>query len=393
MLYKADVAEVLAAESRRGTSRRWIRIVLTAIAVVVIAAVAAAGGMAWRNAVTPAYVTDPVTRSDITVTLTASGTIEPTRSIPVSSLVSGTIVSVEVDYNDPVTRGQVLARLDPADLEAAHRRAVASAAVASANSDAAHAGVEDARAALRRAEGLDKNRNISSRDLELAGTNLTRAKANLAATEAQVRAAEADVEATTGNLARARIVSPIDGLVLDMNAEIGLTVSPAALASPLFTIASDLSKLELKVDVDEADVTQLAVGDRATFTAEAAPDRLLFGTVRQIHSGPKIRDGVTTYVAVIAVANSDLLLKPGMTTTADIAIDEARDVLTVPNSALRFLLPGEPPPMGPSRVYVLRDGAPQQVPVVTGLSNGQRTEIVEGSLEPDDLVITALAGR
>src|SRR5690606_25598149 len=138
------------------------------------------------------YLTDPVTRGDITVTLTASGTIEPTRSIPLSSLVSGTIVSVEVDYNDPVARNQVLARLDPADLEASRRRAVAAADVASANSDAARAGVDDARAALRRAEELDKNRNISSRDLELAGTALARAEAALAASQAQVRAAEAD---------------------------------------------------------------------------------------------------------------------------------------------------------------------------------------------------------
>ena len=392
MLQKADVAQVLAAEMQRGRSRSVLRVVAM-LALVILAGVAAFWGWsAWRSATTVTYVTDPVTRGDITVLLVATGRLEPTRSVPVSSLVSGTIVSVDVDYNAVVTKGQPLAHLDPADLEAAHRRALAAADVATANRDAARAGVQDARAALRRAEELDKSRNISSRDLEMAATAFSRAEANLAAAEAQLRAARADADVATGNLEKASILAPIDGIILDMNVEVGQTVSPAALTSPLFTIASDLGKLELEVDVDEADVPQVAQGDRATFTVEAAPDRLLNGTIRQIHSGPQITDGVTSYVAILAVDNPGMLLKPGMTATASVITDEVRDVLTVPNGALRFRPPGAPPPVGPSRVYVLRDGQPQMVEVIVGISNGQRTEIEQGALVEGDLVITGLGG-
>jgi HlyD family secretion protein len=392
MLQKADVAEVLAAEGRSGQVRRRVRIAVIVLVLVVAGATAFWLWSAWRGAITVAYATDPASRGDITVTLSATGVLGPVRSAPVSSLVNGTVTAIDVDYNDPVTLGQTLARLDPTDLQAAWKRAVAGAGAASANRDAASIGVDDALAALRRAEQLDETNNISTRDLELAAAALARARTGLASAEAQLQASQADLEAATTNLARASIVSPIDGLVLDMDVDIGQTVGPALL-SPLFTIASNLDRLELAVSVDEADVTQVSVGDVATFTVEAARDRLIRGTIEEVHSGPKVQDGITSYVAVIAVRNSDLLLKPGMTATAEIVTEEARDVLTVADSALRFLPPGAPPPEGPSRVYVLRDGEPQMVAVVIGISNGQRTEITAGDLEAGDPVIIGIAGR
>jgi HlyD family secretion protein len=161
----------------------------------------------------------------------------------------------------------------------------------------------------------------------------------------------------------------------------------------MFTIASDLGVLDLEVDIDEADVSHVAVGDPVTFTVEAAPDRMLDGSIRQVHSGPKITDGVTTYVAVIAVDNADLMLKPGMTATANIITDEATGVLTIANSALRFVPAGEAPPADQPHVYVLREGLPQLVPVTTGISDGQRTEITGGGIAAGDLVITATGGR
>lgn len=391
MLQKADVAEVLAAEARRGQSRRAVRIVITAVVVVLCLAGLIWAWFAWRAVSVPSYVTDPVTRGDIVVTLVETGSLEATQSIPVASLVNGTVASIEVDFNDTVTKGQVLARLAPEDLAVGQRRAEAAVEAAAANRDAAKATVADAQSALRRAEELDKSNLISPRDLELAESQYLRAQAGLAAADAQLHAARVDLDSAKANLAKADIVAPIDGIVLDMDVVAGQQVGPALLA-PLFTIASDLAKLDLEVGVDEADVPLVAVGDRVTFTVEATPDHELHGSVRQVRSGPKISEGVTSYVAVIAVDNADLVLKPGMTATASIITDEAKDVLSVANPALRFVpsdvegddteVPG---------VYVLKDGVPTRIPVETGISDGQRTQLLSGP-EAGELVITGIGG-
>ena len=391
MLQKADVAEVLAAEARRGQSRRAVRIVITAVVVVLCLAGLIWAWFAWRAVSVPSYVTDPVTRGDIVVTLVETGSLEATQSIPVASLVNGTVASIEVDFNDTVAKGQVLARLAPEDLAVGQRRAEAAVEAAAANRGAARTTVADAQSALRRAEELDKTNLISPRDLELAESQYLRAQAGLAAAEAQLHAAQVDLDGAKANLAKADIVAPIDGIVLDMDVVAGQQVGPALLA-PLFTIASDLAKLDLEVGVDQADVPLVAVGDRVTFTVEATPDHELHGSVRQVRSGPKINEGVTSYVAVIAVDNADLVLKPGMTATASIITDEAKDVLSVANPALRFV------PSGAARdgeevpaVYVLKDGVPTLIPVTTGITDGQRTQLLSGP-EAGELVITGIGG-
>ena len=391
MLQKADVAEVLAAEARRGHSRRAVRLVVTVAVVVLLMAGLLWAWFAWRAASVPTYATDPVTRGDIVVTLVATGSLETTQSVPVASLVTGTVASVEVDFNDEVTKGHVLARLAPEDLAVGQRRAEAAVEAATANREAAKATVADAQSALRRAEELDKTNLISPRDLELAESQYLRAQAGLAAAEAQLHAAQVDLDSAKANLGKADIVAPIDGIVLDMDVVAGQQVGPALLA-PLFTIASDLAKLDLEVDVDEADVPLVAVGDRATFTVEATPDRELHGSVRQVRSGPKIREGVTSYVAVIAVDNADLALKPGMTATASIITDEAKDVLCVANPALRFVPPNaDENSSNVPGVYVLKDGVPTRIPVETGISDGQRTQLLSGPAA-GEVVITGIGG-
>jgi HlyD family secretion protein len=238
---------------------------------------------------------------------------------------------------------------------------------------------------------LDKSNLISPRDLELAESQYLRAQAGLAAADAQLHAAPVDLDSAKANLAQRDIVSPIDGIVLDMDVVARQQVGPALLA-PLFTIASDLARLDLEVGVDEADVPLVAVGDRVTFTVEATPDHELHGSVRQVRSGPKISEGVTSYVAVIAVDNADLVLKPGMTATASIITDEAKDVLSVANPALRFVPSDvEGDDAGVPGVYVLKDGVPTRIPVETGISDGQRTQLLSGP-EAGELVITGIGG-
>lgn len=398
MLQRADVAEVLKAEGKRGQRSRLVRVIVGVIVVVLLVGGAVALWPMLGGGASTRYATAPVTRDDIVVRLSATGTLEPTQQVAVSSLVTGTIVSVDVDYNQPVTKGQVLARLDfrPFDLQL--RRSMAMVDAQAASRDVATTGVSDAAAALRRVGELAVAEVVSTEQVELATTALQRAKANLAAAEAQLKAAEADLASARDDYDKANIVAPIDGIMLDVNAEAGQTINGASLTASLFTIASDIRRLELEVDVDEADVAQVKVGNAAVFTVEATPDEPLAGVVRQVRTGPTISDGITSYKAVIAVDNGDLRLRPGMTATADISTAEANDVLTVPNGALRF----EPDTAtakdvpasnsGEPHVYVLRDGALDLTPVTVGLSDGQRTEVMSNDLAVGDLVVTGVGG-
>lgn len=390
---RADVAKVLATEGRRSRRGRVLRIVGAAAALLAIAAVAGWGWFAWRSAATPDYVTDPVGRGDIIMKLTATGDLQPTSEVAVSSLVTGTIASVDVDYNQPVIKGQPLAHLDAADFETRRQRAAAAVEAQAAMRDAAGATVSDAEAALQRAEKLTADNLVSDRDAELAMTALARARANLAAAEAQLKAAQADFATAESDYAKATIRSPIDGIVLSVNAEPGQTITSASLVTSLFVLATDLKHLALELDIDEADVPHIKVGDEVSFTVEAAPDKPLLGSVRQIRSAPTVSDGVTSYKAIVAVDNAAGTLKPGMTATADIQIDRATDVLTVSNAALRFVPKTMPArPAGQAQVFVLRAAELVVVPITAGISDGQRTAIVSGDLKVGDLVATGLKG-
>lgn len=388
MLKRLDVAEILATEQRRGARRRAVTI---ALATVVVLAIAVGGFWGWRTLqgrTSTDYVTDAVTRGDLVVTLVATGTIEPVHSVGVSSLIAGTLISVDVDYTATVTKGQQLASLDPRDYAARRERARAAVAAQVAARNASATILTDAQAALRRARELPQGEVISSRDVDLAKTALARAEANVAVADAQLSVAQADLASAQSDYDKTIIVSPIDGTILDVNAVTGQTVSAATLASPLFTIASDLRKLNLDIDIDEADVLRVNVGDKASFTVEAQPDRLVAGTVRQVRSGPTESDGVTSYTTIIDVDNAKGLLRPGMTATASIVTDSATNALTVANSALRFAPKDAANVDGQRRVFVLRDGVLRQIMVAIGLSDGIRTEIIAGELSVGDLVVT-----
>lgn len=405
-----SVAEVLAGERRRARGRRivtWL---------VVAALVVAAGLLAWwwysgtlRSDI-DSYVTEAVTRADIRETVVATGTLEPTGRADVSSMVSGTIVSVDVEPNDRVSEKQILARLDMGELEARLAGAVAMVDSQRANLFVTQANLEDAQAALRRTEALSSGQSVSVRELELAGTAVKRAQAQLAVAEAQLRGAEADLQAARNDYDKACICSPMDGIVLEVNANVGQSIASTSLGQPLFSIAEDLSRLELQVDIDEADVGKVKQGDAATFSVEAWPDGQFSGVIREVRFAPVISEGVVSYRAVLSVDNADLLLRPGMTATADIVVAEAVDVLTVPNAALRFepetdsaggsfidtMMPASTIEADRSRlrsVWVLREGALTQVEVATGLTDGQRTEIRADGISEGDRVVVSMAAR
>lgn len=393
MLKRLDVTEILAAEQRRGRNRRATQIALVTLAAVVVAGAVAWGWWTWQSRSLAAYVTDRVTRGDLVVSLIATGTLEPSQKVGVSSLIAGTLASVDVDYNETVSKGQRLGTLDPRDYIARRERALAAVAAQVASRDAVMTAVTDAEATLQRARELPRGEVVSSKDVELAGTALIRAQANLAVADAQLNVARADLASAQSDYDKTIVVSPIDGTVLDVNAVKGQTVSAATLTAPLFTIASDLKLLGLDVDIDEADVVQVRAGDPVLFTVEAQPDKPIAGTIQQVRSAPSESDGVTSYTATIDVDNPDGLLRPGMTATASIETDRVSNVLTVANAALRFVPKTTPPTESGHQVYVLRDGTPLRVVVTTGLTDGTRTAIASGDLAVGDLVVAGIKDR
>ena len=352
----------------------------------------------------------------MTVTVSATGTLEPVNQVEVGSEVSGSIRSVLVDFNDRVKKGQELAILDTDQLEARVNQAQAALALARAQVKQAEATVIETRNKLKRAKELSKSGMSSEEDRDSAQASYDRAVADLARTRAEVAQAEAALSAEQTTLAKATIRSPIDGIVLKRDVEPGQTVAASFQTPVLFTLAENLTQMELHVAVDEADVGQVRDDQNAVFTVDAYPDRNFQARITEIHYAPQTVEGVVTYETLLAVDNSDLSLRPGMTATADITVKQVNDALLVPNTALRFTPPVQqqesstrsggllgnllphPPRLEKTRietnnakqqkVWILSEGQAVAVPVTTGATDGSMTEITSGDLKPGMMVIT-----
>ena len=366
-----------------------------------------------RNNTEIQYKTAEASRGDLTVIVTATGNLEPTNQVEVGSEVSGTIASVLVDYNDFVKAGQVLAKLDTTKLEGQANQSRAAVESARANLLQAQASLLEAENEIKRlvhVRELSGGKVPSVLDFDTAEAALKRARAVEAMVRSNIVEAEAKLLVDQTNLEKAIITSPINGVVLIRSVEPGQTVA-ASLQSPvLFTLAEDLTKMELHVDVDEADVGQVKEGQQATFTVDAYPDRTFPAHITQVRYGSQAVEGVVTYLTVLNVDNSDLSLRPGMTATADIVVQQLRNALLVPNAALRFVPPQQeeqevgteggsllsklfprPSQTRPKkseesgdkkkqRVWTLRDNKPVAVPVITGATSGIMTEVVSGEI-------------
>jgi len=390
------------------------------------------------------YATEKVERGSLTVSVSATGNLQPTNEVQVGSEQSGLVTQVFVDNNDRVTQGQPLARLDTARLQDLITQAQAGLASAQAQVATAQASAAQARANLARQEEVFRvsNGRVPSRtELDAARAENLRAVAGVRSAEAQVSQARAQLSSAQTNLSKATIYSPVTGVVLSRQIDPGQTVAASFTAPVLFTIAEDLAAMKLEVRVDEADVGQVNAGQRATFTVDAYPGRTFPATVTRVDVGANASGSTTSgssasaaagtgsvvaYTAELEVANPELILRPGMTATAEIVTTERRGVLLVPNAALRWsperdaaAQAGQPGgvtsvlvPRGGRRggagrggragrevtigrgsrqtVYVLgADGTPRPVRVVVGESNGSVTEVVGGDLREGQDVITA----
>jgi HlyD family secretion protein len=355
------------------------------------------------------YVTEPIVRGDLKVVVTATGSVQPVNKVDVSSELSGTVRRVLVDFNSKVSAGQPLAELDTDKLQAAVANARAKLAASRAQLVEAAATVEEKRRDYERKRTLAERQVTSVQDVDAAKAAYDRAVAARDSAGASIGVADSDVRLGELNLSKACICSPINGVVLSRNVDPGQTVASSFQAPILFTLAEDLTRMEIQVDVDEADVGKVRADQEAEFSVDAYPDRKFAATVRLVRFASAIVQGVVTYKAILDVDNADLLLRPGMTATAEIVVERVSDAVLAPNAALRFVpasapreqpgvlarllrtrMPFQPPARQEAvgrAVWQVRDGVPVAIPVVTGPTDGKFTVLRDGAVSPGAAVI------
>jgi HlyD family secretion protein len=402
------------------------------VLVAVVVAAAAFGVWRWQaGSGKPKlqFETSKVEKGKIVAKVTASGTLSAIVTVQVGSQVSGRIAALYADFNSPVKKGQLIAKIDPALFQAAVDQARANLAAAKGNLVKARVQAVDARRQFVRQQELAARKLNAQADLDTAQANADGADAQVAAAEGSVAQTRAALQSAEVNLAYTNILSPTSGTVISRNVDVGQTVAASLQAPTIFVIAEDLAKMQVDTSVAEADVGRLKSGMAATFTVDAYPGEIFRGMVRQIRNAPQTVQNVVTYDAVIDVANPEFKLKPGMTANVTFVYAEKDDVLKVPNSALRFrppssmladlkaaagAKPGAPGTAGatggtggprapgaggrsgdaPDRrtVWTLNEDKPEPEKIKTGISDGSFTEVVDGDLKQGELVITDVLG-
>lgn len=399
----------------------------------------------WAKGPTPiTYQTVPVTKGNIAAQVTANGTLSARSTVLVGAQVSGRVVDLFADFNDVVKKGQVIAKLDEQVLQAQIDQMMASVALASANVNKAQVALDDADRQLKRQKTLQSEQLVAGATVESAQVAYDTAKAALVAARAQAAQAQANLSQAKLNLSYATIYSPVDGIVLSRAVDKGQTVAASLSAPTLFTIAEDLSRMQIDTAVSESDVGRLVEGMKAQFNVDAFPGKTFEGVVRQVRNAPTTTQGVVTYDAVIDVDNTEKQLRPGMTANVTFVLAQVADTVKIPNAALRFKPTreqmmamrggegrgsggghrgsgarggggsgapggdgsGKPDVVsGASGSTKMRDfgdkkpvwkltaeGTPKMVLVKPGLTDGSTTQMVEGDLQPGDQLVTEISG-
>jgi len=424
-IQNSDISKTLGIASPHKRNR-WIKY-LTGFSALIIVIIIAVYMLQSRNTSgTRLYKTEEVKIGDLTITVTATGNIEPTNQVDVGIEVSGTIKTVEADYNDEVKTGQVLARLDTSKLEAQvlQAKAVLESArtkVAKAKAEVMLTGNELDR--LHNVKRLSKGKVPSRSEMDSALASMQIARAEKAGAKTAISEAVATLKLRETDLSKAVILSPVNGIVLMRSVEPGQTVVASMQTPVLFTLAENLKQMELHVDVDEADVGKVRAKQNASFVVDAYPDIKFPAQVTMVRFAPKTVEGVVTYETVLAVDNSGLSLRPGMTATADIIVKEIKNILLIPNIAFRFTPPVQQQKISKKsggllrmllplrrsklqkkeekfsadrrkkRVWVLHENIPSSIYVVTGDSDGRMTEVKANNIKPGDKIIIGMESR
>ena len=351
----------------------------------------------------PGYRTVKLERGDIASTILATGTLNPVILVQVGSQISGNIKGLYADFNSVVKKNQVIARIDSMLLKAEVEKARANYKAALANVEKAKVIVTDTKRTLNRYKALIKENLVSQSDVDTAQTNYDSAVAQIEVVRAQVDQTRSTLDFSRTRLDYAIIRSPVDGIVLSRNVDVGQTVAASFQAPTLFTIARDLTEMQVNTSVDEADIGLVKSGQKVTFTVDAYPSEMFKGRVSQIRNAPQVVQNVVTYDVIIEVENPELKLKPGMTANVSIVVAEKRNVLSIPNAALRFRPSGEQKessqPKGietsaQNRVWaLLADAKLKFVPVKLGVNNIRYYELTEGDLKEGDNLVVGLSGE
>ncbi len=368
----------------------------------------AAGAAYWwsgRKTVQNGYVTEAVDRGSVAAVVTATGTLNPVKSVQVGTYVSGPIKALFADFNSPVTKGQLVAKIDPAPFQVKVQSAEADVATARARVQKDRADLELKRLTLDRNRQLAAQDLISQNDVDTAKSNYDQAVAQLALDEASVKQSEASLLEARINLAYTDITSPVDGVVVSRNVDVGQTVAASFQTPTLFLIAQDLTKMQVDANVSESDIGGLGAGQAATFSVDAYPGKAFHGMVAQVRNAPITVQNVVTYDVVVAVDNPDLELKPGMTATVSIVTAQRDNVVKVPLRATRFdperktgteSTPGpgtarlRSARTGTSIVWALQpNGSLRRVEVTLGVRDDQYAELLSGGVTPDDQLAVA----
>src|ERR1019366_774865 len=326
----------------------------------------------------------------VTRTVTATGTVNPVLTIIVGSYVSGVIRELFCDYNTQVKQGQVCAKIDPRPYQSVVDQDKANLDVAKAQLEKDKANVVYAQVNYERNRQLALKNYVSRDVADIAKSQLDQGTAQVELDAASIVLRQAELDAATINLGYTDIASPVDGTVVSRAVTMGQTVAATLQTPTLFLIATDLTKMEVDTNVSESDIGPVKPTNPSTFTVDAWPGRVFQGAVVQVRQSPQTVQNVVTYDVVVAVDNTELALKPGMTASTQIVTDQRADVLRVPDQALRYTPAGAAPGApGAARIWLLRDGKPIAVPVVAGLDDDSFTEIVSGDVKPGDQAITA----
>ena len=342
---------------------------------------------------TKQYETQPIEKHTITQVVEASGTINPVNIVSVGSTVSGPISKIYVDYISMVKKGQLLAEIDPRLSKQTVEQNRAAIASAQANLRDMQANAEMSRKTLRRYQNLYKRNFVPKSELDQAINDYKSDMAKISSARADIAKAQAQCRGAELSLSYTKIVAPVDGMIISREIDVGQAVAASFQAPELFTIAQDLQKMQIEVNVSEADIGKVKEGQDVEYTLDGYPDTTFKGKVTQVRISPTTVSNVVTYSVIVGVDNKDLKLKPGMTANVSIITAKHENVLCVPNFALKFTPNPEGPKYEKQGIWVLIKHHLKRIEIATGLSDDSYTEVISPYIKEGDTVIVGIKGK
>ena len=359
-----------------------------------IALVAGCIGVGQVNANKVRYQTQKLEKCTITDVIEASGTINQVNNVRVGSTVSGLMKAIYVDYNSEVKKGQLLAQIDPANFQASVDQNRAQINNAEANLAKLNAEMVMAQKTYNRYKNLYNKNFVARSELDQAESDYLAKKASIGAQQASIAQARANYKTAMTNLGYTKIIAPVDGTIISRDIDVGQPVAASFQAPELFTIAQDLTKMQIEVNVAEADIGKVKEGQNVQYTLDGYPDSTFYGKVTQVRLDSTTTSNVVTYTVIVSVSNEDLKLKPGMTANVSIITKESKDVMCAPSIALKFSPETNGQKYKNQGIWILDNGKPRRIDIKEGASDDTNVEIISPRLKfGDDVIVGSSGGK